>query len=122
MIPLPKEKTADGKLDAYVGKKIKMGAVSYTHLADEAVACAGGVHSPDFPAGGKAVGGAGVGVGTAAAAGVQHLSLIHILLADGGYQYVSNHILTFDHETDFDWYSRRLTVQQWEEKYGFSDE
>ena len=25
MIPLPKEKTADGKLDAYVGKKIKMG-------------------------------------------------------------------------------------------------
>ena len=24
-IPLPKEKTADGKLDAYVGKKIKMG-------------------------------------------------------------------------------------------------
>lgn len=44
------------------------------------------------------------------------------LLADGGYQYVSNHILTVDHETDFDWYSRRLTVQQWEEKYGFSDE
>ena len=25
VIPLPKEKTADGKLDAYVGKKIKMG-------------------------------------------------------------------------------------------------
>ena len=25
MIPLPKEKTADGKLDSYVGKKIKMG-------------------------------------------------------------------------------------------------
>ena len=25
IIPLPKEKTADGKLDAYVGKKIKMG-------------------------------------------------------------------------------------------------
>ena len=25
LIPLPKEKTADGKLDAYVGKKIKMG-------------------------------------------------------------------------------------------------
>ena len=25
MIPLPKEKTADGKLDAYVGKKVKMG-------------------------------------------------------------------------------------------------
>lgn len=44
------------------------------------------------------------------------------LLADGGYQYVSNHILTVDHETDFDWFSRRLTVQQWEEKYGFSDE
>ena len=25
VIPLPKEKTADGKLDAYVGKKVKMG-------------------------------------------------------------------------------------------------
>ena len=25
LIPLPKEKTADGKLDAYVGKKVKMG-------------------------------------------------------------------------------------------------
>ena len=25
LIPLPKEKTADGKLDSYVGKKIKMG-------------------------------------------------------------------------------------------------
>ena len=25
VIPLPKEKTADGKLDSYVGKKIKMG-------------------------------------------------------------------------------------------------
>ena len=25
MIPLPKEKTADGKLDAYVGKAVKMG-------------------------------------------------------------------------------------------------
>ena len=24
-IPLPKEKTADGKLDSYVGKKVKMG-------------------------------------------------------------------------------------------------
>lgn len=44
------------------------------------------------------------------------------LLPDGGYQYVSNHILPADHETDFDWYSSRLTVQQWEEKYGFPDE
>ena len=25
LIPLPKEKTADGKLDSYVGKKVKMG-------------------------------------------------------------------------------------------------
>ena len=39
--------------------------------ADEAIARTGGVHSPDFPAGGKAMGGAGVGVGTAAAAGVE---------------------------------------------------
>ncbi len=30
VIPLPKEKTADGKLDAYVGKKMKMGIVPRT--------------------------------------------------------------------------------------------
>ena len=44
------------------------------------------------------------------------------LLSDGGYRYVSNHIFTADHETDFDWYSTRLTVQEWEERYGASDE
>ena len=54
--------------------------------ADEAVACAGGVHSPDFPAGGKAMGGAGIGVGTAAAAGVQHqLHITHEQLRQGGF-------------------------------------
>ena len=55
--------------------------------ADEAVSCAGGVHSPDFPAGGKAVGGAGIGVGTAAAAGVDHqLHITHEAAAAGRIQ------------------------------------
>ena len=54
--------------------------------ADEAVARTGGVHSPDFPAGGKAMGGAGVGVGTAAAAGVDHqLHITHEQLRQGGF-------------------------------------
>lgn len=39
-------------------------------------------------------------------------------LSDGRYQYVSNHILSADHEIDFDWYSTRLTGQEWEERYG----
>ena len=43
-------------------------------------------------------------------------------LVDGGYQYVPNHILPADHETDFDWYTAWLTVQGWEERYAASDE
>lgn len=42
------------------------------------------------------------------------------LLPDGGYQYVSNRILTSDPEPRFDWYSERLTVEEWEAEYGGS--
>ena len=54
--------------------------------ADEAVARTGGVHGPDLLAGGKGMGGAGVGVGPLAAAGVQHQ--LHIpgkQLGQGGF-------------------------------------
>lgn len=39
-------------------------------------------------------------------------------LSDGGYQYVSNHILSEEEERDLSWYAERMTVREWEEEYG----
>lgn len=41
-------------------------------------------------------------------------------LADGSFQYVSNHVTSFDEALAFSWYEPRLTEEEWQYYYGDS--
>ena len=46
--------------------------------------------------------------------------LVVRLLADGSFQYVSNHVTSFDEALAFSWYEPRLTEEEWQYYYGDS--
>ena len=41
-------------------------------------------------------------------------------LADGSFQYVSNHVTSFDETLACSWYEPRLTEEEWQYYYGDS--